>query len=308
MTIQKKSIWLMLVFGLLVLSFVTAGCGETATTKNPVAPTAAAAPANPTILPVSDAKTTPSANPAIVELTGTITTSGSTTVQPLAEKLANAFMAANPKVKIIVQGGGTSVGIKAVDQGTVDIGAASRELTSSEPALKIFTLARDGIAIIVHPSNPVNDLTRSQIVDIFSGKITNWKEVGGPDKTIHVVAREEGSGTRTAFQEMVMGKETIAKNAILQSSSGAIAQVVKRNSQAISFDSFGYVDNTLKALSVDGVAATVENAKNGKYPIVRPLNFLTKNEPTGVVKAFLDFCQSDAAQKIISGEGYVTEK
>lgn len=265
--------------------------------------------------PNSSTNTSSSANTSISSsLSGTITESGSTTVQPLAEKLAIAFMAANPKVKVVIQGGGTAAGITSANNGTVDIGGASRELTKDDPLLVTHLLARDGIAIIVNPANPVNGLTKIQIRDIFSGAITNWNQVGGPDKDIHVAAREEGSGTRTAFQELVMGKDAsgnninIVKNAILQSSSGAILQVVKSDSQVISFDSFGYLDNSVKALAIDGVSATSENAKSGTYPVVRPLYFLTRTQPTGLVKAFIDYCTGTDAQKIITSEGYISVK
>jgi phosphate transport system substrate-binding protein len=293
MRVLKKPLWLALLIGVLTKSLVLSGCGNAAATTTPAAQTIPAVPA---------------------ALSGTINEAGSTTVQPLAEKLANAFTAANPNVKIVIQGGGTSVGIKSANDGTVDIGAASRELTKDDPALQTFLLARDGIAIIIHPTNTVNDLTKEQVRDIFSGTITNWKDVGGADKEIHVVAREEGSGTRTAFQEMVMGKDAagnavnIVKNAILQSSSGAIMQVIKGDPQSISFDSFGYVDSSVKALSIGGVAATSDNAKTGKYPVVRPLYFLTKNAPTGLIKTFLDYCQGQDAQKMITAEGYISVK
>jgi phosphate transport system substrate-binding protein len=288
MTLKNRSARLALLSACcLVMVFILAGCSSTPST-----------PGTP-------------ASGAAVELTGTITESGSTTVQPLAEKLAAAFTAQNPRVKITIQGGGTGVGIKAASDGTVDIGAASRELTGDDPALVKFSLARDGIAIIVNPANPLNNLTKKQIIDIFSGKITNWSQVGGQNREIHVAAREEGSGTRTAFQDLVMGKDAggqavnIVKSAILQSSSGAIVQVVKSDAQAISFDSFGYVTGTVKALSVDGVTATEANAQSGTYPVVRPLYFLTKTQPAGLVKAFLDFCSGSAARNIISGEGYI---
>jgi phosphate transport system substrate-binding protein len=133
-------------------------------------------------------------------ISDTVTEAGSTTVQPLAEKLAEAFKSENPETTIVIQGGGSSVGIKSCNDGTVDIGAASRELKADEPNLVKHLLARDGIAIITHPSNPVTGLTREQVKDIFSGKITNWSQVGGEIKEIYVVAREEGSGTRTAFE------------------------------------------------------------------------------------------------------------
>jgi phosphate transport system substrate-binding protein len=239
-------------------------------------------------------------------ITGTITESGSTTVQPLAEKLAGSFTAKNPNVKIVIQGGGTAVGIKAADDGTVDIGAASRELTASDPTLVKYLLARDGIAIIVPPSNPVTNLTKDQVIAIFSGNITNWSQVGGPNKGIDVVAREEGSGTRTAFQDLVMGKALIKADAILQSSNGAIKTAVSSDPQAVGFLSLGYLDSSVKALAMNGVPATEENAKNGTYPVVRPLYFVTKTQATGIVKDFIDFCTGTDGQKIVAEEGYIT--
>jgi phosphate transport system substrate-binding protein len=239
-------------------------------------------------------------------ITGTITESGSTTVQPLAEKLAGAFKAKNPDVNVVIQGGGTAVGIKAANDGTADIGAASRELTASDPTLVKHLLARDGIAIIVPRSNPVTNLTKDQVIAIFSGNITNWSQVGGPNKSIDVVAREEGSGTRTAFQDLVMGKTLIKADAILQSSNGAIKTAVSNDPKAIGFLSLGYIDSSVKALAMNGVPATEENAKNGTYPVVRPLYFLTKTQPTGVVKDFIDFCTGPNGQKIVAEEGYIT--
>jgi phosphate transport system substrate-binding protein len=238
-------------------------------------------------------------------ITGTITESGSTTVQPLAEKLAGNFTANNPDVKIVIQGGGTAVGIKAADDGTVDIGAASRELTASDPTLVKHLLARDGIAIIVPPSNPVTNLTKDQVIAIFSGNITNWSQVGGQNKSIDVVAREEGSGTRTAFQDLVMGTTLIKADAILQSSNGALKIAVSSDPQAVGFLSIGYIDSSVKALAMNGVPATEENAKNGTYPVVRPLYFLTKTQPIGIVKDFIDFCTGPDGQKIVAEEGYI---
>jgi len=222
-------------------------------------------------------------------------------------------MAKNPDVQIDVQGGGSSVGVKSAGEGTVDIGMASREIKDSEktefPELKIYTIARDGIAIVVHPGVAVDGLTKDQVRDIFSGAITNWSEVGGPDKAIVVVSREEGSGTRGAFEEMVMGEEAvIVDTAILQPSNGAVKATVSTTEDSIAFLSFGYLDTSVKALAIDGVDATVANALNGTYPIVRPLTMLTNGEPEGVVKAFLDFILSDAGQAIIEEEGYLPVK
>jgi len=241
-------------------------------------------------------------------LSGTITEAGSTTVQPLAEELAQAFMDKNADIKITIQGGGSSTGVKSAADGTVDIGAASRELKDSEKnlGLVVHVLAKDGIAIIPHSSQAVTNLTLEQIKQIYSGEITNWSEVGGADRNINVVSREEGSGTRTAFEEMVMGADAvITATAILQSSNGAIRTTVAGDPDAIGFLSFGYLDTTVKAISVNGIAGTVANAKNGTYPIVRPLLLLTKGEPTGLVKEFIDYCLSDAGQEIV-GKDYIT--
>jgi phosphate transport system substrate-binding protein len=244
---------------------------------------------------------------------GAISLAGSTTVQPVAEKLGEAFMAKYPDVQIDVQGGGSSVGVKSAGEGTVDIGMASREIKPSEleeyPGLKIYTIARDGIAIVVHPGVAVDGLTKDQVRDIFSGAITNWSEVGGPDKAIVVVSREEGSGTRAAFEEMVMGEEAvIVDTAILQPSNGALKATVSTTEDSVGFLSFGYLDASVKALAIDGVDATVANAMNGTYPIVRPLNMLTNGEPQGVVKSFLDFVLSAEGQAIIEKEGYLPVK
>lgn len=270
------------------------------------------------ILLVSFSPSCSSSNPADSssgsQLSGTITEAGSTTLQPLAEKLAAQFMKDNPEVTITIQGGGTAVGITSANDGTVDIGAASRELSASDPPLVKWMLARDGIAVIVHPKNLLTGLTRAQVRDIFSGKITNWKDVGGADQKIDVVSREEGSGTRTAFQDLVMGNDATGKpiniinGAIFQSSNGALKQVVLGDAGSIGYLSLGYLDSSVKALSIDGVVPSEANSKNGTYPIVRPLYFLTKSQPAGLVKAFIDFCQSADVQKIIADEGYVSVK
>jgi phosphate transport system substrate-binding protein len=242
------------------------------------------------------------------QLSGTITEAGSTTVQPLAEKFAVAFMKLYPKVTIVIQGGGTGVGLKSANDGTVDIGAASRELTAADPTLVKYLLAKDGIAMVVNANNKVVNLSKQQIVDIYTGKVKNWSQVGGDNKEIHLVAREEGSGTRAAFQELVMGKETIIPTAILQASNGAIRTTVVGDPQAIGFVSFGFVDKAIKALSINDVVATENNALNGTYPIVRPLYFVTKTPATGLVKEFIDFCISAEGQQIVAAEGYIPLK
>jgi len=239
-------------------------------------------------------------------LSGTVTEAGSSTVQPLAERFADAFMEVNPNVNIVIQGGGSSVGVKSVADGTVDIGAASRELKPGEPELVKHLLARDGIAIAVHPSNTVSGLSKEQVRDIFAGVITNWSEVGGSSGDITVVAREEGSGTRAAFEEMVMDEDLITNMAILQPSNGAIRTTVSSTPLAIGFLSFGYLDSLIKSLAIDGVEGNTENARDGSYPIVRPLYFLTKEQPSGLVKEFIDFCLGQEGQSIVTDEGYIS--
>ena len=243
---------------------------------------------------------------SVADLSGTVTEAGSTTVQPLAEKLAGTFNSMFPSVNITIQGGGSSVGVKSADDGTVDIGGASRELKSDEPALVTHLLCRDGIAVITDSANGISDLTTDQVRSIFAGEITNWSELGGANKDIIVVAREEGSGTRAAFEEMVMDEALITDMAILIPSNGAVRTTVSTTPYSIGFLSFGYLDDSVKSFAINGVAGTFENAKNGTYPIVRPLYFLTKEAPTGIVKVFIDFCQSSAGQSIAEGEGYIS--
>jgi phosphate transport system substrate-binding protein len=146
------------------------------------------------------------------------------------------------------------------------------------------------------------------VVKIFAGEITNWNQLGGASAVITVISREEGSGTRTAFEELVMGKTLITAKAILQPSNGALRTAVSTTPLSIGYLSLGYLDNTVKALSIDGVAPTAENSKSGKYPVVRPLYFLTKEQPTGLVKDFIDFCLGSEGQMIIEKEGYLSAK
>ncbi len=290
-----------LVVFILVAMLVTA-CGGTTPT---VAPTTA-----PTAVP----ETTEATEAAPVAESGQhISVAGSTTVQPLAEKLAEVFVAANPDVKIDVAGGGSSAGVKAAGDGTADIGAASREIKAEEkttyPDIVIFEIARDGIAVVVHPEVPVDALTTDQVRDIFAGNITNWSEVGGENQPITVISREEGSGTRGAFEEMVMGEEAaITDKAIFQDSNGKVRTTVASTPNSIAFLSFGYLDDSVYAVAIDGVEATEANALSGAYPVVRPLNMITKGEPTGVVKAWLDFILSDAGQAIVKEQGYLAVK
>lgn len=286
--------------GALLMMLLVAGCASP--TATPVSPA--------TVATESSAATAVPPTRAPAALNGTISVAGSTTVQPLAQLLGEAFTAANPGVRIEVQGGGSSVGVKSAGQGTADIGMVSREVKDSEleeyPDLNVFVIAYDGIAAVVHPDVPVDDLTLEQVRDVFAGKITSWSELGGPDELIVVVAREEGSGTRTAFEELVMGEELITETALLQNSNGAIRTTVSTTPNAIGFVSFGYLDESVKVLSVDGVAPTAANVKAGSYPVVRPLNMLTNGVPEGAIEAWLDWIQGEAGQAIVAEEGYIS--
>lgn len=236
------------------------------------------------------------------ELEGTIQIAGSTSVQPLSEELVKAFMAENNKVRINVAGGGSGAGVKAAAAGTADIGASSRELKEEEKNVKEYVIALDGIAIIVHKDNPVNDLSQEDIKKIFAGEITNWSELGGEAGAIHVYNREDGSGTRGAFTELIMGKEVnITDKAIIQNSTGAVRTAVAGDKTGIGYISLGGINEEIKALKVDGVEATVENIKTKTYKIYRPFLYLTQKEPEGVVKAYIDWVLS------IEGQGIVAE-
>lgn len=235
-----------------------------------------------------------------------ITVAGSTSVEPFAELLAEEFMIRYPSSHIYVQGGGSTAGIEAVRSHAAHIGMSSRSLIGGEKSLYAVIIAKDAIAMIVHPKNPIQDLTRGEVKEVFSGKIKNWKELGGVDHPIILVTREEGSGTREAFQKLVMGKEEITLEALVQDSNGAIRQVIAGDPNAIGYISLGLVNEKVKAVKISGVEPTVKNIKNKRYHLVRPFLFVFNSEPVGEVKSFLDFVTSPEAQKLLSREGLIS--
>ncbi|MCD4702284.1 MAG: phosphate ABC transporter substrate-binding protein [Candidatus Aegiribacteria sp.] len=242
-------------------------------------------------------------------LEGELNLVGSTTVQPLAEVLAESFEALEPGVIVYVQGGGSSVGVRSASDRSADIGMASREVKLSElqeyPELIVHTIARDGITIVVETGCTVESLTKEQARQIFAGEITNWNEVGGENMIITVVAREEGSGTRAAFEDMIMEDLLVVDNAILQPSNGAVRTTISVTPGTIGFLSFGYIDDQTKAIAIDGVFPTEENASSGEYSVVRSLNMVTYGEPEEKAGAFLDFVMSEDGQAIVAEEGYL---
>jgi len=231
---------------------------------------------------------------------------GSTSVETFADKWAEVYMEKYPNIIINVQGGGSSAGIQAAESGVADIGTCSRELKPEEKDLNKIIVAYDGLAIIVNSTNNIGDLTIEQIKQIFAGQIRNWQEFGGKDKVINVVTREEGSGTRGAFQELVMKKNRIFKGAIVQDSNGTVREIVANDPNAIGYISLGLVNDKVKALSLDGIIASDENIINKRYSLVRPFLFVTKNTPTGEVKNFIDFVLSQEGQGLIKEEGLIS--
>ncbi|MFZ7102327.1 MAG: phosphate ABC transporter substrate-binding protein [Peptococcaceae bacterium] len=251
--------------------------------------------------------------PAEAALSGNLKLAGSTSVQPLAEELAMKFMELNREVKIDVAGGGSGAGVESAGNGAADIGMASRHVQDSEmstyPELKPVAIAQDGITVGIHPNNPVDDLTLEQVKDIFSGKVTNWKEFGGNDASITVVNREEGSGTRGAFEEIVLGEEKFTDKAAVQNSTGAVKTAVAADENAVGYISMGSMSSEVKGLKIVGVEPTVDNVINGTYPIARPFNFITKGEAQGLAKTFIDWVlNSSEAQGITTEEGYIVSK
>ncbi len=236
---------------------------------------------------------------------------GSTTVLPVVEECARVFMEKHPGSRIFVSGGGSSHGVKAVADGTVDIGTASRDLKSSEmdahPDLVAHGIAKDGVAVIVHPSNPVTDLTMEQLQGIYTGSITNWKDVGGTDTKIMVVTREEGSGTRDCFEQAVMKpiKAEITDHGIIQDSNGKTRATVAGSAQAIGFISLGYVNSDVSALRLDGIEPTIESVMDGSYAISRTLWMITNGNPNSEEQAFLDFVLGDEGQRIVEDVHFI---
>ncbi|MCL2319798.1 MAG: phosphate ABC transporter substrate-binding protein [Treponema sp.] len=230
---------------------------------------------------------------------------GSTSVQPFAEVLAEEYALLHPESIIDIQGGGSSAGITAAESGTADIGMSSRSLTAEEQGLWSCEIAKDGLAVIVHPGNPVRGLTLGEVRDIYAGKITDWSGVGGGKAKIHLITREEGSGTRSAFESLVMGKGEISPRAIVQDSNGTVRQLVSSDKNSIGFISLGLVDKTVKALALDGAGPSRDNVINGSYRLYRPFLLVAKSEPRGQAKEFIDFTLSDEGRKILANEGLI---
>jgi phosphate transport system substrate-binding protein len=228
---------------------------------------------------------------------------GSTSIQPFADRWAEVYMEKRRGAVVTVQGGGSSAGIQAARSGAAHIGMSSRELKPEESDLLRIEVARDGLAVIVHPFNPLSNITSLQVKSVFNGEVRNWKILNGADHEIDVVTREEGSGTRGAFQEMVMGQDRIFKGAIVQDSNGTVREIVAGNPNSIGFISLGLVNDRVKALHLDGVVPSEESIRRKEYRLVRPFLFVTSGPPGGPARAFIDFVLSDEGQALVKREG-----
>ena len=238
---------------------------------------------------------------------------GSTTVFPIAQAIAEEFMNRNSDVEISVRGGGSGVGITSLIEGRCDIANASRAMKESEISKavgrgknpKAHVIAMDGIAVIVNASNSIEGLTKKQIKDIYTGKISDWSQVGGKPSKIIVVSRDTASGTFEAFGELALDKAKVRKDALMEASNGKVLATVENTPGAIGYVGMAFISNKVKAVTVDGVKCTRENILSGKYPLSRPLFMYTNGKPSGVVKDFIDFVLSKEGQAIVEQQGYI---
>ena len=290
---------------LAVTALVACGNGD-ATTAQPSAVESSAAES--TVAASSEAA--PAETTA--DLSGSISMVGSTSMEKLANALSEAFMEEYPDVTVTAEFVGSGAGIEAVTNGTADIGNSSRSLKDEEKAAGVVenVVAIDGIAVCVDPANEVADLTKEQLTNIYNGTITNWKEVGGADEPIIVIGREAGSGTRGAFEELV-DLQDACKYANELDSTGAVIAKVASTPGAIGYASLDALDDSVKALSLEGVEATAENIKAGNYFLSRPFVMATKgeiSEQNDLVQAWFDFVLGDEGQQVASEVGLITVK
>ncbi|HEQ79168.1 MAG TPA: phosphate ABC transporter substrate-binding protein [Euryarchaeota archaeon] len=241
--------------------------------------------------------------------TVTLTVAGSTTVLPIVQQCADAYMDKHDNWDIQVSGGGSSVGVRSAAEKTADIGMSSRDVKASEfaewPSLEVHIIAADGLAVIVHNNNPVDSLSTDHIKKIYTGIITNWQEVGGANMPIVVVGRDSNSGTRASFEEIVLDKELPTSSMLEKNSNGAVKETVAQTPGAIGYVGLGYLDNSVTTVAVDDVIPTTGTVLDGSYPIARNLFVITNGEAKGPIKEFIDFMLSKEGQKIVKDEGFI---
>ncbi len=287
----------------LMASLVLASCGDNETSSN----NTESSTSGSSVIASEPSTSTSETSQEDEKLTGTVSMSGSTSMEKMAKALAESFNAKYPDVAIDIQLGGSSTGITNAQEGVSDIGNVSRDLKEDETGLVAHKVALDGIGVVVNLENPVEDLTMDQIAKIYTGEITNWSEVGGDDLDIYVVGREDGSGTRDAF-ESVTGVGENAQYDSLQTSTGAAKTTVATTPGAIGYVSFDSVDDTVKTLKVGGVEISTDTIKDGSYTLQRPFVMVTKEgaELSDAAQAFLDYVLSDEGQEVCVQVGLVS--
>jgi phosphate transport system substrate-binding protein len=239
---------------------------------------------------------------------GSIKISGGTAHIPVMKAAAKNIMTAHAGIKISIAGGGSGVGIKQVGEGLVDIGNSGRKPTETELSkypLKMKQWAIDGVGIVVHPDNPVKILSTAQLKDIYAGKLTSWKTLGGPDKTINLYTRDKASGTRAVFWKKALSKGDISAKAHFVPSNGAMKTAIAQDPYAIGYVSVGHMDQSVGPVALDGVAPTLDNVKQGKYKVARGLYSSTKGDPNRLAKKFIDYLYSAEGQKIVAEKGFI---
>ncbi|PKM95436.1 MAG: hypothetical protein CVU84_05050 [Firmicutes bacterium HGW-Firmicutes-1] len=289
---KMKSLLGLLLAATMVLTFV--GCGKDVETKTP--------------------EETPEAiteTPSETTISGEVAISGSTSVEKIGNATGEEFIAINPEAGFSYEAIGSSAGVKNAHEGVTPIGASSRNLKEEEKTwgLTEVVVAYDGIAVVTHPDNAVKALTMEQITAIYKGEITNWSEVGGADQVIVVVSREDGSGTRGAFEELLEFEKELTANAMIAEGNGNVQTSVAGNPQAIGYVSLTSIDETVKAVSVNDVEATVENVLAETYKISRPFLMIYHEENmTTATQAYMDFILSEEGQVIVTESGGIPVK
>lgn len=244
-------------------------------------------------------------------LEGTVDIAGGTAHIPVMKDAAEKIMAKNPKIRITIAAGGSGVGVQKVGEGLVHIGNTGRPLTKEEIekyGLKSFAFAIDGVAVAVNPKNRVDGLTSDQVKDIFAGKITNWKDVGGDDAPIHLFTRDEASGTREVFWEKLLQKGPVVNSANVVASNGAMKVALSQDPLAIGYLGIGHVDTTVKAITLDGAVPTQENATTGAYKVTRKLYMNTKGDRSALAKAFIDYIIGPDGAEMVKKHGYIPSR
>lgn len=245
-----------------------------------------------------------------------ITMTGSTTVLPIAQRIAEVYMSMNPDVIISVRGGGSGVGITALLEGRTDIANSSRKIKDEEIKtgrekgifVKEIEIAKDGIVIVVNKENPITNITIEDLKNIYTGKITNWNKLGGPNQPIVVISRDVSSGTFEVFKELVIKNEKMSENCLMLASNNAIATTVSTTPYSIGYIGIGYITDEIKPLKLRNVIASEETVRNGTYKLARSLYYYVNGEPKGELKKLIDFTLSESGQKLVKESGFIPLK